>query len=105
MPGAETGSVNAGPPLPTHCGPRKVRFQAIDAAEIDDCVGWISADPLLVGSTREQTSHRASFLLSTGDQGVVGGDFDGYYLQLPTTGVHIERLNVGRAAQGRPLSD
>ena len=75
--------------------PWKVCFQAVDAAEVDGCVEWISADPLSVGSTQERTSHRACFLLSTEDQGAVDSDLGGYCPQLPTTGVHLERLNVG----------
>lgn len=69
--------------------PEQVRFQAVDAAKVDDCVGWISAGPLSVGSTQERISRRACFLLSTEDQGAVGRDLGSYCLQLQTAGVHL----------------
>lgn len=82
--------------------PEQVRFPAVNAADVDDCVGRISADPVSGGNTQERTSRRACFLMSTEDQGAVGRDLGGYCLQLPTAGVHLEGLNVAKGDSGAP---
>lgn len=81
--------------LPPFAVPGKVRFQAVNAAKVDDCVGWISAGPLSAGNAQEQTSRGACFLLSSEEQGAVGRELSDFCLRLPTAGAHLEKLNIG----------